>query len=281
MEKVEPSNYEYQKLYGQGESAADHVVGMAPRCGRILELGAGPGSITRRLTQEKGCRVTAVEVDRSFLSHLSGCCERVVQANLNSDEWPGAVGEGERFEVIVAADVLEHLAQPDLALAACQRLLTKEGSIIVSLPNIGHCAIHACLMDEDFEYRKWGLLDATHIRFFGLKNMQDLISGAGLKVVEVKFVSRMPEDTEFADRWRRASDGLKAAVLSNPFAYVYQCVVRAVPVATPGEALNIMGCAIPRPKVTGLMTINRFLKRYLPDELYGVCKRLYGTTSRK
>ena len=281
MGSVEPTNYDYQKLYGQGESAADHVVGLVPRGGRVLELGAGPGSITRRLTQEKGCRVTAVELDVSFLSHLSGCCERAVQANLNSDKWPGAVGEDERFDVIVAADVLEHLEQPGALLAACQRFLTEEGSVIVSLPHIGHCVIHACLMDEDFEYRKCGLLDATHIRFFGLKNMQDLMSGAGLKVVDVMFVCRMPEDTEYADRWRRAPDDLKAAVLKNPFAYVYQCVVRAVPAAAPGEALNIMDHAMPRPNVTGLMKINRLLKRCLPDELYGVCRRLYGTVSRK
>lgn len=281
MEHVEPTNYDYQNLYGQGESAADHVVGMAPRGGRVLELGAGPGSITRRLTQDMGCRVTAVELDVSFLSHLSRYCERVVQANLNSGEWPRAVGESERFDVIVAADVLEHLECPGDSLAACQRMLTDKGSIIVSLPNIGHCVIHACLMNEDFEYRKWGLLDATHIRFFGLKNMQDLISDAGLKIVDVKFVSRMPEDTEYADRWRRAPVELKEAVLKNPFAYVYQCVVKAVPVATPGEALNIMDHSVPRSNVTGLMRINRLLKGCLPDELYSVCRRLYGTVSRK
>lgn len=281
MGSAEPTNYGYQKLHGQGESAADYVVGLVPRGGRILELGAGPGSITRRLVDEAGCRVTAVELMDGFLPHLLPYSERVVQANLNDASWPSAVGEGERFDAIVAADVLEHLERPAELLRACQPMLGSGGSIIVSLPHIGHCVIHACLMDEDFEYREWGLLDATHIRFFGLRNMQNLVADAGLKVVDVRFVSRMPEDTEYADRWREAPDDLKAAVLKNPFAFVYQCVLRAVPVTAPGEALDIMAHATHRPTVTAMMRVKRLLKRLLPEGLYLACRRMYGAVSRK
>lgn len=280
MGNTEPANYGYQKLAGQGESAADHVVGLVPRGGRILELGAGPGSITRRLA-DAGCRVTAVELMDSFLPHLLPHSERVVQANLNDAAWSSAVGEGEQFDAIVAADVLEHLEHPGELLRACQTMLGSGGSVIVSLPHIGHCVIHACLMDEDFEYREWGLLDATHIRFFGLRNMQNLMADAGLKVVDVRFVSRMPEDTEYADRWRKAPDDLKVAVVKNPFAFVYQCVLRAVPESAPGEALNIMDQASHRPTVTPMMRVNRLLKRLLPEGLYLACRRMYGAVSRK
>jgi 2-polyprenyl-3-methyl-5-hydroxy-6-metoxy-1,4-benzoquinol methylase len=281
MGNAEPVNYGYNKLYGQGESAADHVVNLVPRGGRILELGAGPGSITRRLTGEAGCRVTAVELMDSFLPHLQPCCERVVQANLNETDWPSAVGKDERFDAIVAADVLEHLERPAALLTECQKMLVDGGCVIVSLPHIGHCVIHACLMDEDFEYRDCGLLDTTHIRFFGLKNMQNLMTDAGLKVVDVEFVMRMPEDTEYADRWRNASADLKAAVVRNPFAYVYQCVIVAVPAEASGVAMNIMEQLTRRPKVTSMMKVNRLLKRHFPEWLYLACRQLYGAVFRK
>ena len=281
MGNAEPINYGYDKLYGQGESAADHVVNLVPRGGRILELGAGPGSITRRLTSEAGCRVTAVELMDSFLPHLQSCCERVVQANLNVADWPAAIGEGEHFDAIVAADVLEHLERPSALLTACHKMLGDGGRIIISLPHIAHCVIHACLMDEDFEYRDWGLLDATHIRFFGLKNMQSLMTDAGLKVVDVRFVIRMPEDTEYANRWRNASADLKAAVVRNPFAYVYQCVIVAVPAKAGGEEMSIMEQLTRRPKVTSMMRVNRLLKRLLPERLYLACRQLYGAVFRK
>lgn len=278
---AKPINYSYEKLYGQGESAADHVVGLVPRGSRVLELGAGPGSITRRLTDEAGCRVTAVELMDSFLPHLQPCCERVIQANLNEVSWSSGIGKDERFDAIVAADVLEHLERPEALLTTCQRMLGEGGRVIVSLPHIGHCVIHACLMDEDFEYRDWGLLDATHIRFFGLKNMQSLMTDAGLKVIDVRFISRLPEDTEYADRWRNAAPDLKVAVVKNPFAYVYQCVIVAVPAEAVGEEMNIMGQVARPPKATSMVRLNRWLKRGLPDDLYLACRETYRVFFRK
>jgi 2-polyprenyl-3-methyl-5-hydroxy-6-metoxy-1,4-benzoquinol methylase len=277
----EPSNYGYQKLYGQGDSAADHVVAFAPRGGYVLELGAGPGSITRRLTSEAGCRVTAVELREGFFPYLSPVSERVVQANLNSQEWQLAVGMGERFDAIIAADVLEHLEQPARLLSTCKQMLADGGCIIVSLPHIGHCVIHACLMDEDFAYRDWGLLDATHIRFFGLKNMQKLMADSGLSIIDVRFVNRMPEDTEYADFWHDAPSDLKSAVLKNPFAYVYQCVIVAVPFGQGVDSIDIMSHSDVCPRVTTLMRINRLLKRYLPKSLYRLCRSMYSTIARK
>lgn len=279
MKSAEPINYHYDKLYGQGENSADAVLAFVARGARVLELGAGPGSITRRLKAENACRVTAVELESSFLPHLEPHCERVVQANLNESAWVDYVGRRERFDTLVAADVLEHLHRPHELLQACEPLLSNEGSMVISLPHIGHAVIHACLMDEDFEYRDAGLLDATHIRFFGLKNMQELIEGAGMKVVDVRFVCRAPEDTEYADRWRRSPDDLKAAVMRNPYATVYQCVLRAVRVSAPGEPLNLMAQAVHAPRVTKLMRANRILKRLLPGNLYRLCRRVYGAIS--
>lgn len=279
MGSAEPINYHYERLYGQGENAGDIVLAMVPQDARVLELGAGPGSITRRLRGERGSRVTAVELEASFLPHLAPHCERVIQANLNETAWVSELG-GERFDALVAADVLEHLNRPQDLLRACEALLTPEGSVVISLPHIGHAVIHACLMDEDFEYRDAGLLDSTHIRFFGLKNMQALVEGAGFKVVDAGFVSRAPEDTEYADRWRRAPEDLKAVVLRNLHATVYQCVLRAVPVSAPGEAIDLMAIAGHAPKVTALMRVNRTLKRLLPTALYTLCRRAYGAVSR-
>lgn len=279
MANAEPINYHYEKLYGQGENAADIVLAMVPLHARVLELGAGPGSITRRLRAERASSVTAVELEASFLPHLAPHCDRVIQANLNEPAWISEVGE-ERFDALVAADVLEHLNRPQDLLRACEALLTAEGAVVISLPHIGHAVIHACLMDEDFEYRDAGLLDSTHIRFFGLKNMQALVEDAGFKVVDAGFVSRAPEDTEYADRWRQAPDDLKAAVLRNPHATVYQCVLRAVRVSASGQALDLMALAGHAPRVTPLMRINRLLKRMLPVGLYRLCRRAYGAVLR-
>ncbi len=78
----------------------------------------------------------------------------------------------DKFEVIVAADVLEHLYDPWATLRTVRDILDTDGYVVVSLPHIGHNAVIACILQEDFEYQDWGLLDKTHIRFFGIENMQ-------------------------------------------------------------------------------------------------------------
>lgn len=42
---------------------------------------------------------------------------------------------GERFEVIVAGDVIEHLSNPGLFLDNCRRHLTRDGLLVITTPN--------------------------------------------------------------------------------------------------------------------------------------------------
>jgi hypothetical protein len=46
------------------------------------------------------------------------------------------------------------------------------------------------------------LLDRTHIRFFGMKNIQALFEGAGLKIAEYAYFLRQPGQTELAESWK-------------------------------------------------------------------------------
>jgi len=86
-----------------------------------------------------------------------------------------------------------------------KELLNEAGTIVLSLPHAAHSAILSCLFEEDFPYGEWGLLDKTHIRFFGLHNIHALHASAGLAITAARFVMRRPEETEFAERWVPAS----------------------------------------------------------------------------
>ena len=74
--------YEY-KLDINGPSAPAAVVRMVGEGKRVLEIGAGPGSITRVLKEHSGCRVTAIELDEEAIKKLSPFCEHVYQSDLN------------------------------------------------------------------------------------------------------------------------------------------------------------------------------------------------------
>lgn len=279
MRKNSNLNYSYEKLYGQGDNAADIVLSMVPLNIKVLELGAGPGSITRRLHSERGSQITAVELEPSFLPHLEPSCEKVIRANLNEPEWINQL-EGLRWDNVVIADVLEHLDSPRSLLLQCKSILKEGGSIVISLPHIGHAVIYACLIYEDFDYRDAGLLDKTHKHFLGLKNIQALIESADMKIVQAAFVSRQPEDTEYADRWRYAPDDLKQAVLRHPNTMIYQVVARVVPASACGDTLNLMELTCHAPQVTSLMRLNRVLKRFVPHKVYRCIRHTYAAAVR-
>lgn len=227
--------YQYKANSNTSAAKALHMVGVGKR---VLELGSGPGSVTR-LLKENQCHITALEIDTQAIEIVSQYCEKVYSCDLNDPAWPDKLSVGDKFDAIVATDVLEHLYDPWTTLKKLQPLLADNGCVVISLPHAGHNAIIACLLNGDFEYQSRGLLDKTHIRFFALKNIQRLFNDAGLKIIEASFVIKTPTQTEFAQNWRRLPSETRQVLSSNKFGMIYQVVVKAVPDSAPGKSLRL------------------------------------------
>ncbi len=130
---------------------------------------------------------------------------------------------------MVIADVLEHLVDPWTVLRRASNFVNENGSVIVSIPNASHAAVLSCLLTDNFDYRDWGLLDRTHIRFFCIKNIQALFDNADLAIVDYAFVHKHPSETEFAETWSALPNRTKQFLEARPYSDVYQVVVKAVP----------------------------------------------------
>lgn len=243
-----------------GQTAAVHVMHLVGQSKRVLEVGCGPGSITKILAEQMQCKVTGLELDSEAIKKARPYCETVIQADLNSADWPCLLGEMERFDVVVAADVLEHLYDPWVTLKRMASFIDQSGYLVVSLPNAGHAAVVSCLINGDFEYRDWGLLDRTHIRFFGFKNIEALFVQADLKIVEAKYVIKRPEETEFASIWSELPVAVRNTLTTTHYANVYQVVVKAAPQNYPGDAVPLVP---PRDEATleGLVSWKMKLKQ--------------------
>lgn len=231
--------YEYD-VDLESNSTAARIIRLVGSGRKVLELGPGPGSITRYLKHPNNCLITAVELDAEASEKVHPYCDHLVRADLNSTEWPCLIEPSERFDTILAADVLEHVYDPLTVLSEAARFLSEEGEVVVSLPHAGHVTVLASLLNENFEYRNRGLLDRTHIRFFGVKDVQALFERAGMKIVAAQFVTLLPEQTELAGQWALLSPEAKKTLLSNPFGIVYQVIVKAVPTDRAGEPLSLM-----------------------------------------
>jgi len=224
-----------------GDSAPARVCRMVGKGRRVLEVGAGPGSLTRML-RAHGNHVTAVERDEAALPELRKHCEQLVVANLDDPAWPSLVA-GQTFDAVVAADVLEHLVDPWSTVARMGSLVAEGGEVIASVPHAAHASVLASLLEEDLEYRDWGLLDRGHIRFFGMRNVQALFEGAGMKIVRADFVLRHPADTELKDRWNALSAPARVFLDAQRFGRVYQVIVAAARSDDPRPGIDLMRSA--------------------------------------
>ena len=89
-----------------------------------------------------------------------------------------------KFDVIVFADVLEHLLYPETVLNFfVANYLKENGKIIVSLPNIANWEIRLNLLFGKFDYTDTGILDKTHLHFYTFESAKILISIPNLKLI--------------------------------------------------------------------------------------------------
>ena len=86
------------------------------------------------------------------------------------------------YDAIVAADTLEHLADPERTLAMIHRALPPGGLFFVSVPNVANVTVRLALLCGRFEYRDRGILDRTHRMFFTRASLDRALERAGFQV---------------------------------------------------------------------------------------------------
>lgn len=206
-------------------SAHSFLIGMVGMNKRVLELGAAGGDVTAALS-ERGCDVTAIELDPDAVEDLRQHAQRVICADLNDPATLDSAGGP--FDAICAGDVLEHLLDPQRVLNQMARMLAPGGRIVVSLPNIAHVDVRLALMQGRFDYTPEGLLDATHVQFFTLPRIQEVFQKAGLLIIDMRRVRLPAFHTEVELDRHAVLPGVLEQLLLDPEAETYQFVFTAV-----------------------------------------------------
>lgn len=177
-----------------------------PSARSVLDLGCSNGAFGHSLKRARPDRqVFGVEFDAAFAAEAGTRLDRVIQGDLNRFDWAGAWGS-QRFDCIVFADVLEHLAQPADCLRQAVEYLQPGGCAVVSLPNVRHLpSFTSIFVSGTFPRRDRGLFDRTHLRWFTLADARRLIEDSGLAV----------EAASYGLRWGDRGGGLVNRVLNR------------------------------------------------------------------
>jgi 2-polyprenyl-3-methyl-5-hydroxy-6-metoxy-1,4-benzoquinol methylase len=149
----------------------------------VLDVGCASGYLGQELVK-RGCSVWGLESDLDAIQGIPDGAY-VAIAHVDLDEVDRLPWNEDRFDVVIAADVLEHLSDPSRALRVLTSGLEPRGLVIVSVPNVAHASVRAKLLLGRFDYTPTGILDETHKRFFTFKTARALVEGCGLVVERV------------------------------------------------------------------------------------------------
>jgi methionine biosynthesis protein MetW len=173
--ELAPSTRYRRNIHRYG--AHEVILRNVPPGTRVLDVGCASGYIGEVLSA-RGCRVWGIDRDTAALSVAARSYEGVLDVDLEECEdlpWP------ERFfDVVLAADVVEHLRDPQRALRLLERYVGDR--IIISVPNVAHASVRFPLFLGRFAYRRTGILDETHLRFLTFKTARELVESSGLNV---------------------------------------------------------------------------------------------------
>lgn len=147
---------------------------------RLLDLGAAGGHLGR-----------AVRARCSFLAGVEPDPGLPASARAGYDDWREIdalhAGDWDRaFDVVVCADVLEHLANPEAMLARIHEWLHPQGIFLASLPNVANVSIRAALLIGRFRYTDRGILDRSHLSFYTRSSALRLLEDSGFQVTSVE-----------------------------------------------------------------------------------------------
>jgi GT2 family glycosyltransferase/2-polyprenyl-3-methyl-5-hydroxy-6-metoxy-1,4-benzoquinol methylase len=149
----------------------------------IVDFGCATGYMARLMSQRE-CVVTGVEINEKAAEVARQYCKNVVVADLDIASVLDIFQE-QTFDIAVFGDVLEHLRNPWKVLIETKKILSDNGYVVASIPNIAHGAIRLALMEGKFQYQELGILDNTHLRFFTRKTVQELFENAGYLIEKI------------------------------------------------------------------------------------------------
>ena len=188
------SKYDFQ-LDLSGKTSTGMILSKIKKGSTVLEFGCATGRMTRYMRQEMDCRVYIVEFEESAFQKAMEYAEDGLCDDIMTFRWREKF-QDVRFDAVICADVLEHLSDPEAVLRAAAELLSEEGAIHISLPNITHNDVLVKAFRERFDYTKVGLLDNTHVHFWGLENLGQLAAGSGLHLQSVEATYCRTGETE-------------------------------------------------------------------------------------
>ena len=211
------------KLNMDSDNSLSIILGGIQPDSWVLEFGPAMGRMTKYLKENLSCHVVIVEIDQEGYQSAIQYAEDGMCGDAETLEWKERF-QLYKFDYIIFADILEHLRNPQMVLAAATDMLVDHGQIALSVPNIAHNSIMVQLYRGRFDYHDVGLLDNTHIHFFTYDTLKDMLDACGLDTIYEDATIVECEYTEFGNSLFELPPEVRFSMKQRDYAYVYQFI---------------------------------------------------------
>jgi O-antigen biosynthesis protein len=149
----------------------------------VLDVGCYCGA-TGALIKERWPEAIVIGIEplAEAADYAAGRIDRVLNCTLQEANFAEIGIAPNSFDAIIFADVLEHMYNPWSALEMAQTLLTEDGVVLASIPNVRNMGLINNLVNGTWKYEGAGLLDVTHIRFFTLAQVREMFAQTGYEI---------------------------------------------------------------------------------------------------
>jgi methionine biosynthesis protein MetW len=164
------------------QEVARMLADLVPVGSRVLDVGCGTGAVSRVIADTRKAKIIGIEPDSHRAAAARACGLEVYQELFT----PSIVQRLEPFDVILFADVLEHIADPSSFLHFARPALLPGGRVVASVPNVAHWTVRLDLVRGRFDYQPTGIRDATHLRWFTADTARSLFETNNLRIISLQ-----------------------------------------------------------------------------------------------
>ena len=213
------------------QEVARMLADLVPVGSRVLDVGCGAGSVSRIIADTRNAKITGIEPNSQRAAAARARGLEVYQELFTS----ARVQRLGPFDVILFADVLEHIADPGSFLQLAHRALLPGGRVVASVPNVAHWSVRLDLLRGRFEYQPAGIRDSTHLRWFTADTVRSLFETNGLRVISLQHTAGVGlPDYENRRPWRWIGRGrrdplIRALARRLPLLFGCQHIIHATP----------------------------------------------------
>ena len=157
------------------------VLGATQPGGRVFEGGVSSGYFASVLVRA-GLQVDGHELDSEVAERARQVCGQVHVGDLSEFDPDELDGD---YDVLLFGDTLEHLPDPAAVLRRLRPKLRPGGALIISVPNVANWFVRLSLLAGRFNYADRGIMDRTHLRFYTVRTVAEMLADAGFRVESI------------------------------------------------------------------------------------------------